>query len=238
MTTAASLPTWDVLKEFGFLPDDSVMSDIQPGLSIDFGNLKLTASAVLSRYFKEVVMFGGVLATSHTIASVVFEIPRLIESREVCAALLTWFLDKHAGQIFEPQNKVDWLEMGRENRRLLPWIIEKEAYDVRPQCSADKEITRATLKALAKIAEQMLPDEKAWFSFDGEVLKIRAGKELLAIAAHGKPWSNQYGLNADQLTKPPRRLMGVSVVFEYRKDYFVVANCHYHEVVIRPMSKS
>jgi len=217
--------TWAVLSELGFNPDDSVMSDIQPGLSFDFGNLKLTASAVLSSSFQQVVLFVGTLASARTMTFVEFEMPRQIESHEACAAWLAWKLDQHAEGFFQPRNIVNWLKMGRENRRLLPWVLDKEAYDSRPHCIADKELARPMLKHLAKLAEQMPPEEKVWFSFDGEVLKIRVGKDLLAVAARGELWTSQYGLDADQLTKPLRRMIGANVCFEYWEDEFAIGNC-------------
>jgi hypothetical protein len=58
--------TWEVLKEFGFLPDPTVVSDHRPGLSFDFCNFKLSASAVMNNYFQPIVLFGGVLATQRT----------------------------------------------------------------------------------------------------------------------------------------------------------------------------
>jgi hypothetical protein len=238
MSGEAQFQTWEVLEEFGFKPDPSVVySDIHPGLSFDFGNFKLSASAVMGRHFQDVVLFTGVLTTSRSLTEVQFEMPRRIESREKCAAWLAWSLDKHADDdVFQPRMTVDWLAMGRANLRLLPRYFDQEAYEARPHCSVDKELTRPLLKNLAKIAEQLPPEEKVWFSFDGEVLKIRVGKELLALAANGKPWSNRYGLNAVQLTKPTRRLPGERVWFESWEDYFTIARCRYLGVVIEPMN--
>ena len=239
MSDESQLQTWEVLKELGFQADPTVVySDIRPGLSFDFGNFKLSASAVMGRRFQDVVLFTGVLSTQRSLSEVQFEMPRRIESREKCAAWLAWTLDKHAvDHVFQPRMAVDWLALGRANQRLLPWYFDQDAYEARPRCSVDKELARPLLKNLAKIAEQLPPMEKVWFSFDGEVLKIRAGKELLALAANGKPWSNRYGLSAAQMSKPIRRLPGEIVWFESWEDYFTIAGCRYQGVIIEPVNQ-
>lgn len=43
------------------------MSDVMPGLSCDFGNVKGSASCVMNLRFKEVVLVTGVLKTERTI---------------------------------------------------------------------------------------------------------------------------------------------------------------------------
>jgi hypothetical protein len=238
MSDKSQVQTWEVIQELGFTADPGVYSDIRPGLIFDFGNFKLSASAVVGQHFQDVVLFTGVLATQRSLTDIQFEMPRQIESREKCAAWLAWSLDKHAdNQLFRPQNAVDWLAVGRANLRLLPWYFDQDAYEARPHCSVDKELARPLLKNLAKIAEQMPPEEKVWFSFDGEVLKIKAGKELLALAANGKPWSNRYGLKAAQLSKPTRRMPGDRVWFESWDDHFTIARCRYLGVVSEPVSQ-
>jgi hypothetical protein len=63
----ASVSTWDLLPSLGFVPDPRVMSDVMPGLSCDFGNVKGSASCVMNLRFKEVVLVTGVLKTERTI---------------------------------------------------------------------------------------------------------------------------------------------------------------------------
>lgn len=72
MNKAGARATWDVLKEFGFEPDSSVVSEIMPGLSFDFGNFNLSASAVTNEYLKPVILFAGVLSTPRKLAEVLF----------------------------------------------------------------------------------------------------------------------------------------------------------------------
>jgi hypothetical protein len=99
-TNSKVISTWLLLKEFGFMPDAAAgMSDEMPGLSFDFGNLKLYAVCVMNLKFREVVMFTGVLTTRRTIAEVIFELPRMLASRELCGAWITWNLDNY---VFQP----------------------------------------------------------------------------------------------------------------------------------------
>jgi hypothetical protein len=142
MSGESQFQTWEVLKEFGFKADSTVFySDIRPGLSFDFGDFKLSASAVLGRQFQDVVLFTGVLTTPRSLGEVVFEVPRQIESREKCAAWLAWSLDEYADDhVFRPRVAVDWLLVGRANLRLLPWYYDQEAFEARPHCSVDKEL--------------------------------------------------------------------------------------------------
>jgi hypothetical protein len=109
MTNTATTATWDVLKEFGFAPDAAVISDVMPGLSYDFGNFKLSASAVMGKYFRPVVFFTGVLATPRTLAEVCFELPRMAAleciARDVVGdpnATLGELLKKHPDTIPPP----------------------------------------------------------------------------------------------------------------------------------------
>ena len=82
------------------MPDAAAgMSDEMPGLSFDFGNFKLYAVCVMNLKFREVVMFTGVLTTRRTIAEVIFELPRMLASRELCGAWITWNLDNY---VFQP----------------------------------------------------------------------------------------------------------------------------------------
>ena len=114
--------TWRALKEFDFGPDNSALSDITPGLSFDFGNFKLLASAVTNRHFVDVVLFTGNLFTPRTMAQVCFELPRKVASREQLAALLVDFLGNAADKGgFQPAREVEWIAEGRRYQDLLPW---------------------------------------------------------------------------------------------------------------------
>ncbi|MBI5771341.1 MAG: hypothetical protein HZA93_26440 [Verrucomicrobia bacterium] len=225
------IQTWDLLKGLGFQPDESVFSDIRPGLSFDFGNFKLSASAVLSRRFEEVVLFTGVLATARSLAEVQFEMPRQIESREKCAAWVAWNLDQAAGGGFDPANEVAWLKIGRANLGLLPWYFDRHAYETRPSCSMEREWARPLFKKLKLILAELPDDALVRFSFDGEVLKIRANQIVLAAPASGAPWQNSYVATRATFPMLPRRLTRDPVTFSIWNGHLEMANWRFGTVV-------
>jgi hypothetical protein len=127
MNPPRSIATWDTLKDFGFEADGGVLSDIMPGLSFDFGNFKLSASAVMGKTFKPVVLFTGWMRTPRAQREVCFELPRMVASRELLAAFLVYYLDQAASDgAFEPIHPAIWLAEGRNNQGLLPWRNAKK----------------------------------------------------------------------------------------------------------------
>src|SRR5688572_11179560 len=85
--------TWDLLLALGFGEDHSVMSDPLPGLSYDFGNLKLSASRCSNRWFVPIVLLTGVIATKRSICELRSELPPKVESVEQGMAWVVWALD-------------------------------------------------------------------------------------------------------------------------------------------------
>lgn len=219
MSDTENVLVWSILNEFGFQPDASVLSDVSPGLSHDFGNFKLSASCCRGKWFREVVLFTGVMSSSRSLAQVCFEMPRHVSSAEQCAAWIVWHLDR-ASEVrhFQPKLAAVWLAIGRANMHALPWEEERvrreqmlERYDARPQC----QIQRDWLKlALRKVADMLLsvPDsERVSVGFDGRVLSFAcAGKSSLTEAS-GIAWPVSYTLPAASLRNLPKRLMSMNV---------------------------
>ena len=110
-----------VLRALGFQEDPDVLSDRSVGLSFDFGTFRLEASQGLNRWFRPVIILGGVMATSRTNTLVHFEMPIQVESFEQGIAFVTHALDSHAGGSFQPSSPVGWLDDGRRFSHLLPW---------------------------------------------------------------------------------------------------------------------
>jgi len=199
--------TWDVLREFGFLPDDQVISDVMPGLSFDFGNFKLSASCVTNMRFVEVVLLTGVMATSRSIAEVQFEMPKQIQSHKQCAAWIVWHLDKVAGdEGFVSVHAVEWLVEGRNHRNLLPWVAEMAEYEARPHCTVERVWLRVALKELRWILSTAY-DGDVVFGFDGAVLTIRCAGKVVAMPGEGMPWAQRYTIRTEKLRNLPKRLM-------------------------------
>lgn len=194
--------------EFGFAPDTSVMSDVRPGLSYDFGNFKLTASVAMGQYFQPIVLCTGVLASQRSLTQVCFELPRLVASREQLAAMLVYYLDNAArGNLFHPMKHVAWLDEGRANRDLLPWELDKAAYETRPRCMVRRDWLRLALKNLSMIFADTDDTATVEFTFDGTVLTIRCCDQALPMPATGKAWSAHFNIPAGNLRQLPKRLM-------------------------------
>ena len=200
--------TWDLLTEFGFTPDPEVMSDIRPGLSFDFGNFKLSASAVTCRHYQPVVFFTGVLASKRTLAEIAFEMPRIVTCREEATAIIAYHLDKAcSGRVFQPARPAEWLVIGREHRHLLPWEQEKAAYDARPHCIVERDWLRLALKNLAALIEKADDTTEVVFAFDGSVLTMKCSGKVFPLGATGNAWTAQFVIPAGKLRRLPKRLM-------------------------------
>ncbi|MEW5979773.1 MAG: hypothetical protein AB1898_28590 [Acidobacteriota bacterium] len=110
ISSAPPVSTWELLRNLGFTEDRTVFSDLRPGLSFDFGNFKLSASAVTNLRAARIVLLSGVLVTARTITQVGDELPMEVESVEQGKAYLASCLDNAAGGTFEPQIAPPWLE--------------------------------------------------------------------------------------------------------------------------------
>jgi len=233
MNEAETIATWDVLKEFGFIPDAAVYSDDGPGLSFDFSNFKLSASRGLILRFARVVAFSGVLTTKRTATEVSFEMGLRVESREQCAAWIAWHLDRAAG-IFVPTREVGWLIEGRRNKTLLPWVIdrarreqEEQAYRTRPWCTVDREWLKVALKSLAEELLEVGDDSLVTFGFDGRVLSMRCIGREMVVGAEGDPWPASYTLPAGKLRNLPKRLLRRQVDISVWEGTLQIDRCRY-----------
>jgi hypothetical protein len=214
----ATILTWDVLLSLGFQPDPTeVYSDIHPGLSFDFGNLRLSAVAVFSPYSGEIVLFTGILATRDTLAEVHFELPRQVESLRQCVAWIVWNLDQYGDRrVFRSTRNVGWLEEGRQNRRLLPWVMSQAEYDARPHCTVQRDWLRLARKNLREHLGSLPDNAIVVFSFDGTVFSIHCDTRVIAFSGEGPPWTVCFRVEAKTLRQESkRRLMreyiGVSI---------------------------
>lgn len=186
----------------------NVFSDVRPGLSLDFGNLKLSAVAVTSPYSGDIVSFAGVLATPRALAEIHFELPRRVESLKHCAAWIVWHLDQHANErTFRPARHLEWIDEARQNRRLLPWVMSQAEFDARPQCIVDRDWLRLALKVLGKHAAALPDGATVIFRFDGSVFYIRSEKKVIAFPGEGPPWAVSFRVEAKLLRRAPKRIM-------------------------------
>lgn len=193
----------EVLERCGFGADWSACWTEQlPGYYFDFGDFRLEATEVMGKYFRPVFMFTGLHATPRTIGSICFEMPLMVESFEQGAA---WIADALSRRRYAPAPFPDWYAIGLENRSLLPWERERAAYGQRPQCSVTREWFRTAARMMREHAVVAEDAEVAYFSFDGEVLKIRAGNMLMAMPGTGIAWPHTIGVRAKGLKGLPLR---------------------------------
>ncbi len=224
--------TWDILKDFGFLPDSRVWSDIQPGLRFDFGNLILSAGAVTTGWrLTPVILYTGILHSPRSISEVQFEMPRTVDSPEMCAAWIVWHLDQLCDGDYHPVKGAEWLAIGRANKLLLPWVIDMDAYENRPYCSVEKEWARMMLKRLQAALADAKDADLVWFGFDGKLLLIHCGSHMIPAEAKGNAWSSRYALQACQLTELPKRLGRQKVGFSVWEGKLGIGSWQYEGVM-------
>ncbi len=213
----AAIPTWTLLPSLGFQPDDTVsFSEIRPGLSLDFGNFKLSAADLISPRSGEVVSFSGVLATPRTLTEIHFELPRRVESLKQCAAWIVWNLDQQwDDRMFRPARATEWVEEARRYRRLLPWVMSQAEFEARPRCRVRRDWLRLALKTLSEHIASLPDNASIVFAFDGSVFSIQSEKKVIALPAEGLPWLVRFRVEAGRLRRLPKRLMreciGVSI---------------------------
>jgi hypothetical protein len=203
MMYKATIPTWDLLRCLGFQSDSAVISDVSPGLSFDFGNLKLSASCVWSPRSGEVILFSGIVSTPRTLGEVDFELPRRIKSLKRCAAWIVWNLDQHLA--FKQTCHIDWVEEARQNKSLLPWVRSMAEYNARPQCLVQRDWFRLALKGLRQQLSSLPDQEAIAFSFDGSVLFIRCCDKVIALPGEGVSWAVGFRVAAEKLRRLPKR---------------------------------
>lgn len=202
-----NVPTRDLLEQFSFKPDWSSMTDLPPGYVYDFGSLKLSAAQVSSRSLTPIFSFGGVLNDGRCLRQIRFEMPLEVESVEQGAA---WIADG-LGSSFTPSKPSQWLEEGRAQRHLLPWVRERIALEARPKCVVERGWFRVAGRQLRQLAASAQPSDLAVLSFDNGVLTIRSGSTTLAMPAAGPPWNRVFTVSLAYFRALPKRIMTESV---------------------------
>ena len=86
----------DVLRDFGFQPNDKPDYGFDESLVFDFGNFQLDAILGVNKWFREAVLFSGYWSTGREMGLIEFEMPCQVESRELCAAWIAYHLDAPA----------------------------------------------------------------------------------------------------------------------------------------------
>ena len=182
----------ELLVQLGFTPYQASFTDQQPGYLYDFGNFQLQTVQVLGSSFRPVMLFSGVLATPRTVREIRFEVSLDIDSAELLVAMIAYGL----GDNFEPEIHPAWLDTGRRNRHLLPWVRRQQEYELRPKCHIDADWYRIAAKKLIAIGQASDSADAVKLTLKNQVLRFEAGKQLVAIPVPDADWPATYALSA------------------------------------------
>lgn len=232
ISESANLATWDFLKIIGFKDDSSVFCDDDVGLSIDFGNFKLSATKQLNVHLVKVIQMHGIMTTSRTISDVNFELHFYVESAQQLKALIVWNLDKYANsRKFIPINSAPWIEEGRANFDLLPWERQRLKYESRPRCRVDREWLKLAFNHLRNHTKENLIFNEISIDFDGKVLSFEVDDFFIPVTASGKPWDVKFKLPIDSISHLPKRIMHESVEISVIDNRLNIENRSFNGVV-------
>lgn len=225
----ASLPTMQALRCLGFRPDPDVISDDYPGLSFDFGYLKLRASCCVNLSAAQIVLFSGVLSMGRSLGDVHFEMPRSVLSVKHCAAWVAWHLDQFSE--FRRAQHNAWIEDGRKNQTLLPWVKQMAEWHARPQCMVKRDWLRLALRTLRSRLGSFPDISSVIFAFDGSVFTIQCDKQIIAFPGEGSPWGVRFRAEAKTLRPLPKRLVGEEIGVSIWESHITLGNHKYQGTV-------
>lgn len=203
----------DVLRSIGFQPQGAVELG---GLAFDFGNLTLCAIQCQNRSFIEAVVLSGFYVSPNGRRAFELQHEMRVEepSRESVLAHLAWAVDQISRQApFEPALPAPWLEQGRANRHLLPWVRqlmeleeERRLFDARPNCHVEREWMRVAIRTLLRFTQAALFVDSVVVQFDGSVLRFDAEGLACAMPASGSAWQTPVRVSAAALSALQQRL--------------------------------
>lgn len=201
--------TWDLLPSLGFI--ESAASFEGTGRALELGPFRLSADCRRNRYLKEVIIFEGAFSTSRTFAFVNFEFPLEMTSLDLCIALLVYYLTKQVGPELQGLEKPDWFEAGKAMSHLLPWEVEKKAYEARPHCYVSRDRIKLLISDLGPLIQTCPDNTLVELHFDGEVLTVGLNQRRLVVNAAGLPWNSSYVIPVLRLRHLPKRIMSEQV---------------------------
>lgn len=223
--------TWDVLVDVGFREDSAAP---MRSFCYDFGNFKLSALRCTNPSFVEIVLLTGVMRGRGSLAEVHGEIGVLEASRQVVLAHVAWTLDRAAGGIFRPGVPADWLEEGRTNIHLLPWIRRQleyrefqKKYQARPHCYVDRKWMRTAVSTLRDYAQADPGEKTIAVMFDGRTLAFEAPDLRCNVAASGDAWPEAVTVRAIELREFQKRFKGAVVVVSAWNGHLEIGNVTY-----------
>lgn len=201
----ARLQTGDLLQALGFSVVPHPLAGT--GQTCDFGNLQVTAVELTNEYLRQTMQFSGVGSCANSIRHIDFQMPLSVGSYEQGVAWVVYGI----GTDFKAHRAPDWWRMGLGWQDYLPWNVEAAVraakYAARPFCSVKRSWARAVLTHLREIAKAAGPSDQARFGFDGEVLRVHACGDLIAVPAAGHAWDVTASVPMSCVEGFPKRLM-------------------------------
>lgn len=199
------LQTRDLLQALGFSVVPHPLAGT--GQTFDFGNLQVTAVELTNEYLRQTMQFSGVGLGANSVHHIDFQMPLCVASYEQGVAWVVYGI----GADFKAHRAPDWWRMGLGWQDYLPWNVEAAAraakYAARPSCNVKRSWGRAVLTHLRESAKTAGPNDKARFGFDGEILRVHACGDLIAVPGVGRAWDVTASVPMSCVGGFPKRLM-------------------------------
>lgn len=162
------------------------------------------------------------------------QMPLEVESVDQGKAFVAWCFRDFLDEPYKTQITPYWLAEGHNHFDLLPWKRRSAQYEARSRCYIRREWARVALKQLGEHLEQAEANETAAFSFDGEVLRIRCGSNLIVVQAEGKSWTEQCTIEARKLTPLPKRLVSDPIEISFLESGLTIDRRRYSGIHCEP----
>lgn len=216
------METLEALKQIGFVQNPN-----GEDLLYDFGNLTLSAMNLMNRFFVEVVVVSGVFNDRRTISEVEIQLLINVDSIIQASALIAWGIDKQVSKNFTPEIPTQWLDEGRENFDLLPFVRQQKLYDERPRCTVNRDWLRLAFRDLNLLILQLEENDLLFITFQNEIFSIRSNFKTIAFPAVGKDWNEEYKIAVSNFSHFPRRINQKEVEISVWKENIQIANWRY-----------
>lgn len=221
--------TIESLKQLGFTKDSD---DIR--LVYDFGNFELMAYESMNRLFVPVIYLTGVYHDGRTLCDIQLQLPLHVSSTEQTAAFIASGIERHLKKDFKPLIQIDWLEIGRNNYDLLPWVKEQKQreeelriYNQRPKCLVERDWLKLALRELKSLIDQLEAKELISVTFRDGVFSFRSQTKTIAFPAIGNDWQEEYQISSFNFSRFPKRLNNKEIEIAIWNDSLRIGHWHY-----------
>lgn len=223
------METIEALKQLGFVPSDDGGKYLY-----DFGNFEISAYESMNRQFVSVIYVAGVYYNGRVLCDVEMQLPLNVASTEQTAAFIVSGIERQIDKNFTPDIKTDWLEIGRNNYDLLPWVMaekrrveEGKIYAQRPKCLVEREWLKLAIRELNSVVDQLNAKDLISITFQNGILSIRSSLKVIAFPAIGKDWDEEYKIPVRHFTNFPKRINYKEIEISIWEDYLVIGHWRY-----------